>query len=459
MKINTRWSLGYELLKYFVGGCLRLYYRKIEIHGRENIPPNAPVIYAPNHQNALIDPLLIICFTKKQPLSLARASAFKKPLVRRILNGLKMLPVFRPRDGISTMGRNEEIFAWSVKMLKANNPVIIFPEGNHSFQRRLRSLKKGLMRIAFRTEEEIMEIGEKGVQIVPVGFDYVSHFNFRTRVLIRYGKPIPVARYMDHYRENPQEAMMALRADLSKEIRKLILHIEPEEICEPVNSAVELYVPKICRSAHLPEKNLLKRLECRQQAAAAFTRFREDFPEAFRDLLNMLPLYLKNLRKAGLRDHVVAGTPRPWHRLLLMLAGLLMLSPVFLAGFALNGLPYLAVDQGVNRKTTENKFHATLKFTLGVVAFLAWYLLLGAAWLLLIPLPAWSVVLFIPGSIALGLAAFHYWIAWQKFKGHWHYAVRYRQHDSHLDHLELKRREIFQILDQAWLHYRNSVKP
>ena len=46
--------------------------------GRENINPDDHLIFAPNHQNALMDALAVLFTTKGQPVFLARADIFKR---------------------------------------------------------------------------------------------------------------------------------------------------------------------------------------------------------------------------------------------------------------------------------------------------------------------------------------------------------------------------------------------
>ena len=54
-----KWSLGYAVLKKYVQFADWLIYKKIIITGIEKIPAQKPIVFAPNHQNALSDPLAI----------------------------------------------------------------------------------------------------------------------------------------------------------------------------------------------------------------------------------------------------------------------------------------------------------------------------------------------------------------------------------------------------------------
>ena len=105
----NRWSLGYEILKFLVKLIHDWFYRRIIIIGRKNIPKNKGVIFAPNHQNALMDPLAIIFTNSLQTVFLTRSDVFRSVLVP-IFSYFKMLPVYRIRDGAKSLKQNEEIF-------------------------------------------------------------------------------------------------------------------------------------------------------------------------------------------------------------------------------------------------------------------------------------------------------------------------------------------------------------
>ena len=77
----------------------KVFYRKVIIVGRENINPEDHLIYAPNHQNALMDALAVLFTQKGQLVFLARADIFKRNFLASILYFLKILPVYRIRDG------------------------------------------------------------------------------------------------------------------------------------------------------------------------------------------------------------------------------------------------------------------------------------------------------------------------------------------------------------------------
>ena len=178
-----------EFLRILVKISLKGYFKKIIIEGKENIPKNTPILLVANHQNALIDPLLLATHTGLKPYFLTRASVFKKSFVAKLLNFIYMLPVYRVRDGFSTIQQNQGTFDQTYEVLQKNGAVIIFAEGSHSLIRNLRPLSKGFTRIAFGLKEKYPETTPV---ILPVALDYSAHKRSGSIVRVTIGEVIPV---------------------------------------------------------------------------------------------------------------------------------------------------------------------------------------------------------------------------------------------------------------------------
>jgi 1-acyl-sn-glycerol-3-phosphate acyltransferase len=176
----------YSIIKSIARIVFYLFYRKIHISGKENIPEGGSIIFAANHQNALMDALAVIFTNQYQPVYLARADIFKNPFIARILGVFKMMPVYRFRDGMDTMGQNHDTFESTSRVLGSGGCIGIMPEGNHGDQKRLRVLKKGIFRIAFKA-------GENGssadIKIVPVGLDYSKPAGFYEELIVIMADP------------------------------------------------------------------------------------------------------------------------------------------------------------------------------------------------------------------------------------------------------------------------------
>ena len=217
----------YDILRYYVDFVLKLSYRNISYVGRENIPQDGAVIYAPNHTNALMDALVILAMDRKAKVFVARADIFKKPLLAKIFKFLKIMPIMRMRDGIDEVKKNTETIEKAVDVLRDKVPFCIFPEGTHQAKYSSLPLSKGIFRIAFQAQELMPDMP---LYIVPVGLRYGSFFRFRSTVRVQIGEPINVGEYIAaHPDSTPQEQMNMMKEVLTERMQKTIFYIPNDE--------------------------------------------------------------------------------------------------------------------------------------------------------------------------------------------------------------------------------------
>lgn len=63
----------YSFLRHYVDFVLKLSYRQIKYVGRERIPQDGAIIFAPNHTNALMDALVVLAMDHRAKVFVARA--------------------------------------------------------------------------------------------------------------------------------------------------------------------------------------------------------------------------------------------------------------------------------------------------------------------------------------------------------------------------------------------------
>lgn len=216
------------ILRLLVKMALHLYFSRITVSGKTNIPKGKPVILVANHQNALIDPLLLATHTRLNPWFLTRAAVFKNPIIAKILNFIRMLPVYRVRDGFSTLQQNQQIFDKTFEILKDNGTVIIFAEGNHSLKRYLRPLSKGFMRIAFGLKEKYPNIDPV---ILPVAIEFSAHRRTGSNAKITFGEPIAVT--MDYSQSGK------LKSQVEQTLKALLVEIPEENYSKNLDQLIE----------------------------------------------------------------------------------------------------------------------------------------------------------------------------------------------------------------------------
>lgn len=224
-------KIFYQSLKKYTTAALKFYFKRWQV--REVAPiPSGPVIFVSNHQNAFLDAVLIVCSSYRNPWFLTRANVFTNSFAKKVLTWLQMSPVYRFRDGFSTLRKNDEVIDNCVQLLSQQKSIAIFGEGNHNDQWYLRPLQKGFARIALAAEEK--NNWQLKLKIVPVGIQYESHTDFRSRVLVSFGNPISVK---ENYNSalSAQENLELLIQETSKGIKSLILHIDHDHYLPKFN--------------------------------------------------------------------------------------------------------------------------------------------------------------------------------------------------------------------------------
>lgn len=217
-------TLWWYFVKYFVKSSLFFYSKKIKVTGKENIPKKGAILFMVNHPNGLIDPLIIAINNPRVQHFLVRAAVFKKPLVKKFLGTLNLMPIYRIRDGVQQLGRNQEIFEKCFSIFDKQKSLMIFPEGSHDRRRTIRPLSKGFSRIVFGALERNPDLQ---IHIVPVGLTYQNSSVYPSNISLKYGTPILANDYYNA--ENINAETKKLKDAISSQLETLSVHIPNNE--------------------------------------------------------------------------------------------------------------------------------------------------------------------------------------------------------------------------------------
>ena len=212
------------------------YFKNIKVIKHAPIAKDVPILFLGNHQNALIDPLLMAVTSGRYAYFLTRAQVFKNPVVMKILKTLQLIPVYRVRDGWQSIKQNNAIFSQCISLLNNNDAVTIFPEGSHCLTRTVRPLSKGFTRIVLGVLENNPSTN---LQLIPVGLNYKDAAACPDEVTIIFGKPIAASNY---YLDNKNKAMLSLKTDVHEALTKLTTHIETDNYEETLFKLEKLNV-------------------------------------------------------------------------------------------------------------------------------------------------------------------------------------------------------------------------
>ena len=282
-------NLAYAILRYYVDITLKLSYRNIRYVGRENIPQDGAVIYAPNHTNALMDALVVLAMDRRAKVFVARADIFKFPILAKIFTFLKIMPIMRMRDGLDEVRRNNETIEKAVDVLRDKVPFCIFPEGQHQAKYSSLPLSKGIFRIAFQAQEMMPDVP---LYIVPVGIRYGNFFRFRSTVSVHVVEPINVGEFIAaHKEQTTQEQMNIMREDLTERMKSSILYIPNDddyeakyEVCATI---VKAQAKKVKQSSSEPLHELDAHFQANRLTVKLIDRLMEEQPERAAELLKL----------------------------------------------------------------------------------------------------------------------------------------------------------------------------
>ncbi len=358
--------VGTRALRRFVVPLLRLiadiFFRRIESVGWDNVP-SAPVIFAVNHPNGLIDPLFLLCFTPRPISFLAKAPILRMPLIGWIARGLDTIPVYRTQDNFSTT-KNKEMFAAARALLIRGGAIAIFPEGTTHSEPRLKELKTGAARIALGCgADECPDIF-----IVPAAIFYTAKQSFRSNALVYYGDPIKVAPVaVDDAGEPPREAVDALTSRIEKAMAELTLQADTREALDLIGRAER--VMSLGRAA-LPQQ-----LDLRKRFIVGYARLRERNPARLAHLQSRFERFEAELGSANLAPETLpAPTVRGSVR---TLSTLLVTLPLALLGAIIHYPIYRLIGFLARRFTHEEELVATVKAVAGLVFFPLMYIALA----------------------------------------------------------------------------------
>ncbi|MBA3515825.1 MAG: 1-acyl-sn-glycerol-3-phosphate acyltransferase [Pyrinomonadaceae bacterium] len=273
--------------------AFRVYFRRVEVDGIENVPRTSSVIFVLNHPNALVDPAFLLCLAPRRVSFLAKAPLFNTPVLGFLVRALEALPVYRRQDEGEDVSRNLETFAAARKLLAKGGTIGICPEGVSHDEPRLRPIKTGAARIALGA----VSTGEvTDLKIVPAGLYYTSKTTFRSAVLLHFGKPIEVTRLELEADGNPPRAdVRDLSDSIELGLREVMLDAEHEEALHTIARAERIF----SEEGKDGNDSLAGELQLQQRFIKAYKILRDRAPERLARLDVRMTRFEEELKQAG----------------------------------------------------------------------------------------------------------------------------------------------------------------
>ncbi|HVV87866.1 MAG TPA: 1-acyl-sn-glycerol-3-phosphate acyltransferase [Kofleriaceae bacterium] len=367
----------YRGLRWLLGLAMRVFFRQVEVVGLEHVPARGAVLFAGNHPNSLIDPILILTTCGRIVHFAAKDTLFTTRIMRWLLRGLGAVPVAR-RDDHGAGADNQAAFTAMFRTLGEGRAIGIFPEGLSHDASQLARLKTGAARLALGAAAR-----GTAVTIVPCGLTFIHPRAFRSRALVQYGPPIvipaeasPAPAPADADADaDAVAAARTLTERIDRALRGLTVNAVDWDTIRLLDAVRRLYQP--------PAIEIEDRVELARRFNTHYPKVK-DRPEVVH-AMQRVRRYQGRLDELGVADREIAGGLAPRaaaRRVLRNLALVFFWLPLMLPG-ALLHLPAVGLARLAGKKLTPRKdVIATTKVLAGMAIVFTFYAAaaVGLAW-------------------------------------------------------------------------------
>ena len=177
-----------------------LFLFRVKVVGKEYIEDGKPFILCPNHISNWDPPTMVASLKRNDIYVLAKQELFVNAFVKWLAVKVHAIPVKRG-------SHDTTLLKTSIKVLKENHLLMIFPEGTRNGIAKKGKIQNGAVLISLMS----------GVPIIPIGIQ--AKYKPFTKVKINVGKPMDFSEYKD--KKNDKETLENLSNTLMKEIIRL----------------------------------------------------------------------------------------------------------------------------------------------------------------------------------------------------------------------------------------------
>ncbi len=129
---------------------------RLDVTGRESVPPFGPVILIANHLSNNDPPVLVASINRRLNF-IAKQELFSNPVNKIVLREFGVHPFDRS-------GQAVDIIKLSLRLLAQDRPVVLFPEGTRSPSHSLQKGLPGAAYIAMKSQATILPVGITGTE-------------------------------------------------------------------------------------------------------------------------------------------------------------------------------------------------------------------------------------------------------------------------------------------------------
>lgn len=345
----------YRFLKFLMKQSLAAHYLEIKGIGLNTIPKTGPIMIAASHPNSFLDAILIAALINRPLHFLARSDVFRAKWANYILRRLNLIPIYRMQEGHQNLSRNDQTFRECHTILENDGAILIFVEGISLTDMKLRPLKKGLARIAFGFAEK--HNFEKECQIVPLALNYDRPMDFRSKIIVGIGKVQKISDFKTIYKQNNNNAFIALNEQLFKELQEHTVEVNEE------NYMVYKAIAELdsCFNQNSLSRKILIAEHIKEVAAKNSSSLKE-LQLIIQDTFALLKKYKLNFRK--LKSNVGINVKKT--------SFIVLSAPLALLCFLLNLLPIFIAKLITDKTVKLDEFYASVRLVLDSILWLLW---------------------------------------------------------------------------------------
>ncbi|KAF9223122.1 hypothetical protein BS17DRAFT_802635 [Gyrodon lividus] len=231
--------LAYRFLRKISDWLISGFYSEVYVSGKENVPQDGPIIIAATHHNEIIDiaALSVTIPYRRRICYWAKSTLFKNPIIGAMLTSSGSIPVYRSPNNLGSSGNGGGsdssisqtglLFQHTSAALARGEVVGVFPEGTSYTEPSIAQVKEGAAWAAVEymktaNAHTSVDLGgsRKELLLVPAAIVYTNKSRYQSRVHIRYGKPIPISRFVTEQILDENDSIRAAVRGITTEIHQ-----------------------------------------------------------------------------------------------------------------------------------------------------------------------------------------------------------------------------------------------
>ncbi len=427
----------YKFLKWYAALGIKFYYKNIFIQYNSNLPKTHPIIYASNHPSGFYESLVFATISKIAPIYLVRADYVSIKGLIWIFKILKLYPIYRQSEGLKDVSKNNEVFNLLYNELAAKTPVCIYPEGTTKFNFRIRTIKKGISRLAIGAKKN----GIRDIKIAPIAFNFVEPVKFRSNLFI-LSSDLMSLDHIDGEQLNNPTSLRALTIEIEKKMREVVLDLDSKEQHELYQRLQLLFVND--NFAITGKSGYIKNSELPEKVNNLSNKIKKLDEKSFYELNKKTIKYFSELNDNKTNDRAVISNKNTLIDSMLFIFGY----PLYILGILVNAIPILFALNIQKNKIKQYEYKTVVTVLIAQFSYIIYLLLLLV------------LSLFIFSTLGLIVLTFPF-LAWYSlkfydFKNNY-LAINNFTKSQNKDYLVKLRAEIGDIIRQWGTHEKRAI--